>query len=142
MIEKKAFNTLIEYSNISLNIFYFIPNTIIYLNWKSGVTMGYVGMELIFNYLVHIFFITSLFSILRGSLKKIFLVFTMLLLVISFLFGYKIIDYMIIIPAIGYCLLYFNIYISKTIQNCSFFMFNLIGLIISLIWLIFDIKMF
>jgi hypothetical protein len=142
MIEKKTFNKLIEYSNVCINIMYFIPNTIIYLNWKSGVTMGYVGMELIFNYLVHIFFITSLFSILRESLKKYFLVFSMLSLVISFLFGYKIIEYMIIIPAIGYCLLYYYIYMSKTIQNGSFFMFNLIGLIISLIWLIFDIKMF
>ena len=54
MINLKNYINLhfLDFLIVLLNIFYFLPKTIEWLNWDSGITMGYVGIELIFNYLI------------------------------------------------------------------------------------------
>ena len=131
-----------------LNIFYFIPRTIEWLTWKSGVTMGYVSIELMFNYFIHVFFIYSCLSFLAEVSKqyKLYLLFLLTLsFFMSFFFAYRIIEAVVIIFACGYALLFYYLFRRIRLHSTSSLKFNRInsiGFFISLLWLILDIKYF
>ena len=131
-----------------LNICYFIPKTIEWLSWQSGVTMGYVAIELIFNYCIHVFFICSCFSLTNKKNKrfKVFLfVGIAVLFSTSFLFAFRIMEFAIVAIVFGYCFLFYWIFMQ--LQNNSsltmrFKLVNRIGFFITLLWLFSDILLF
>jgi len=118
------------------------------LSWKSGITMGYVAIELIFNYCIHVFFVFSCFSLLADINKKYKVLLFILLIAlfsISFFFAFGIIEFMVIAVVFGYCFLFYVIFTRLQTNNpieLRFKRLNVIGVFITLIWLFLDVFLF
>ncbi len=142
MINLKNYINLhfLDFLIVLLNIFYFLPKTIEWLNWDSGITMGYVGIELIFNYLIHIFFIYSCNSLLIVFEKKYKLFFFILIYLVSFIsfyFSFRIIGFFVFIPILIYIRIFNNL--IKNINGDKVLKkHSILSFIVSLIWLFLD----
>lgn len=109
---------LLELVLIILNLFYFIPKTIEWLSWQSGVTMGYIGIGLLFNYLIHIFFITSCYKLVEAFNKNyrlLLLIVLMLLSILSFIFAFRIVEFIVFVPVSIYIFIFYKLF--KKIDN-------------------------
>ena len=126
---------------ILLSLLLLIPNAIECLMWKSGVTMGYAAIELIFLYIAFIFFIIAIISIVDAINKNYrvhALIVTMCLLLSSLVFAFRIISYAVFVISLLYAILFLFLFRWK--EKWSFTKLNIIGLIIILICTIIDFK--
>ena len=128
---------------VMLNGFYFIPRTIEWLSWKSGVTMAYVGIELIGNYFIHIFFLFACLS-LTGTISKSyklgFLAIFIASLLVSFFFAFRVIEWAILVFVLIYAGLFYKIFTRLKVNDNTMPIMNVIGFSISYIWLVIDYK--
>jgi hypothetical protein len=135
---------------VVVNVFYFIPKTIEWLKWESGITMGYVGIELTFNYVIHIFFIYACVSLICATNKNyslLLLVSLMILSFLSFFFAFRIISFAVFIFLLLYLFLFYRLFkqISQNYSQPSRLQFrniNFVGFFISAVWLVLDCKYF
>jgi len=106
----------------------------------SGVTMGYVAIELIFNYLIHIFFLYACIKLFNTNSKihKLYILITLgALYLLSFIFAFKIIQLGVFFFLLLYGLLFYKLFKeikeAKT-QTRKFNTINKVGFFISLAW--------
>ncbi len=129
-----------------VNLVYFIPKTIKWLAWESGVTMGYVALELSLNYVIHCFLFYSVLSLLYNVDKKYkMLLFSCLVLLffISFVFAFKIIENIVFAFVLIYsCMTYKIIFSYPKIDISKYKRINQLGFFLSIIWLVLDIVYF
>lgn len=129
---------------ILINICFLIPNLIECLMWKSGVTLGYAAIELVFIYIGMIFFfvaIISLIDVINANYRIHALIITMFLYLISFIFAFRIISYIMFIFLLQYSILFLILFKqTRTVKKYNFKIINIIGLIVTLIWTIIDFK--
>lgn len=134
-----------DFGILILNFLYFIPKTIAWLRWDSGVTMGYVGIELIVNYFIHIFFINSCISLLRilnknYSLYSLFII--MSIYFVSFIFAFRIIEFIVFVPFLIYIYVFYRLLKKIGVREYSEESISALGFVISIIWLVLDQKLF
>ena len=105
--------------------------------------MGYVAIELLFNYLCHIFFIFSCISIAETIEHRLTLLVVFIFLsFVSFILAFRILEYMVLVPAFGYVFIFYIL--SRGIANIERFRRNVfgIGLVFSVIWFTLDRYLF
>jgi hypothetical protein len=128
-----------------MNLIYFLPCTITWLTWRSGVTMGYVGIELIFNYIIHIFFIYSCISLVVEGIYRIYFFWALLLIFLaSFMFAFRVMQLITFAPLTLYAYIFITLFkqLKDHISEKELSNLTMIGFFISIFWLILDIKFF
>ena len=107
--------------------------------------MGYIGIELIFNYLIHIFFIYSCVSLTKESVKVYILWLLAFGFLITFIFAFRILEFLILIPLSFYLYIFIRLFnqIRADIKvNLDFKILSIIGFFVSILWGTLDIVYF
>ena len=129
---------------ILLNFFYFIPHTAEWLFWKSGITMGYVGIELIGNYCIHMLFIYACFTLIKSNniIYSFSIGFILAgLSIVSFFLAFRIIDWIVFVFAFLYAGLFCILFSRSANKNSRHDnAINVYAFFASFIWLIIDFK--
>lgn len=129
---------------ILINICFLIPNLVECLIWKSGVTIGYAAIELAFIYIALIFFVIAIISLVEYiniNFRIHALIITMLLCLVSFIFAFRIISYIMFVFLLLYSILFLKLFRqTSSLKKFNFTIINIIGFIVTLIWTIIDFK--
>jgi len=138
---------LLEIVIILVNCVYFFPRTIKWLSLESSKSMGYTGIEIMCNYFIHIFFFFACISLLidvRKRYKMFFLIFSIVLSLLNFILAFRGINIVVIVPIFIYGGMFYAIFkqISNKKKVTSYKTINTVGVIISIVWLIFDYILF
>jgi len=134
-----------DFGVLLINIIYFIPKSVNWLMWDSGITIGYVGVELIFNYLIHGFFIYSCISIIKDyykSYERHFLFIVFIIYLVSFVFAFRIIEFVVFVPVLLYLTFFYRLFIKIKFNESFERKYGILGFVISVIWLLIDQKFF
>ena len=129
---------------ILINVCLLIPNLIECLMWKSGVTIGYAAIELVFIYISLIFFFVAIIALIEEiniNYRIHALITTMFLFFVSCVFAYRIISAIIFIFLLLYSILFLMLFKqTRNTKKHNYRTINIIGFIITLIWSIIDFK--
>jgi hypothetical protein len=132
---------------IILNCIYFFPRNIKWLSLESSKSMGYTGIEIMCNYFIYIFFFFACLSLLANVNKQnklFFLIFSIVLSLLNFIFAFIGIGFIIILPLFIYTGVFYAIYrqILNDKKATSYKTINIVGLVITLVWLTLDFIIF
>ena len=129
---------------VVLSFIHFIPKTIECLMSDIGASRGYVAIELLFDYFIHLFFIFNCILLVQASLRNYLLIILMLLSFLSFIFAFRSMELIVFIPLILYTFIWYflakKIKESIRIKDLGFRNFKIISFFISLVWLLLDNK--
>jgi len=129
---------------ILINTFYLIPNFLECLIWKSEVTIGYAAIELIFIYIVLIFFVIAIISLIDGfkiNYRVQTLIITMSLFLVSFILAYRVISYIVFIFSLLYAIVFLILFKrARNKKKYNYTNINIVGFILTLIGAIIDFK--